>query len=352
MDILNTNSFVLVTGGIGFIGSHTAYTLLQSGYNVMIIDNFSNTSEINRIGLDILHEQLQNKTALMIENVDLRNYEKLYNVFQRYNIDSIIHFAALKSVGESVQKPLLYYENNIVGSMNLIQCAIEFKVDKFIFSSSATVYGSEIPPFREETSKVGMGITNPYGRTKMMVEEILQDVHKVSKLNVVLLRYFNPIGAHPSGLLGEVPLGTPNNLFPYILDVAEGKRTSLQLFGNDYDTFDGTCIRDFIHVMDLADGHCQALQFLDEMKDKKICQAVNLGTGIGTSVLDLIRTFEEINSVKIPYTIVERRQGDVSKSYADARKAERLLGWSAKRNLMDMCKDGWNFRQKNKFDFF
>jgi len=338
-------SYVLITGGVGFIGSHTVSVLLEYGYNIVVLDNFSNTSEFNLKGLHTLHSQLNNETKLIIENIDLRDQVLLEKVFQTYKFQAVIHFAALKAVGESIQKPLLYYDNNIVGVLNLLQMVASHGITKFIFSSSATVYGSEHPPYDEEFSKVGLGLTNPYARTKMITEEILLDLHKASGLNVILLRYFNPIGSHPSGLLGEVPFGVPNNLFPYILDVAEGKRKHLQIFGKDYDTKDGTCIRDFIHVMDLADGHCEALHFLESLPDKKTFEVFNLGTGKGTSVLELLHTFEMVNNIKIDYVITERRNGDVEKSYAKVNKAERILGWTAKRSLEEMCIDGWNFRK-------
>jgi len=336
--------FILITGGLGFIGSHTAIVLLEKGYNVLIVDNYSNTSEENVKGLKELHVKLSNNTQLRIEADDLLSMESIDSMFSYYNIQSIIHFAALKSVGESIQKPLVYYQNNITGTLNLVECALKYKVKNFIFSSSATVYGDSVPPF-EETSIVGHGITNPYGRTKYMMEEILKDISKSSTMSIILLRYFNPIGAHPSGLLGEIPKGTPNNLFPYLLDVAEEKRAKLHVFGNDYVTTDGTCVRDYIHVMDIAEGHHSALQFLETVPDK-LFDIFNLGTGKGTSVLELIHTFEEATSVKIQFEIVDRRPGDVPISYAIVKKAKELLNWEAKRSLKDMCIDGWNFRNK------
>lgn len=336
--------FVLITGGLGFIGSHTAIILLEKGYNVLIVDNYSNTSEENVNGLKELYSRINKNTQLRIEVDDLLSKESIDSMFSYYNIHSIIHFAALKSVSESLQQPLLYYQNNITGTLNLLDCALKYNVKNFIFSSSATVYGDSVPPF-EETSPVGHGITNPYGRTKYMMEEILKDISKSSKMSIILLRYFNPIGAHPSGLLGEIPNGIPNNLFPYLLDVAQEKRTKLHVFGNDYLTTDGTCVRDYIHVMDIAEGHYSALQFLETVPDK-IFDVFNLGTGKGTSVLELIHTFEEVNQVKIPFEIVDRRPGDVPISYASAMKAKDILDWEAQRSLKDMCIDGWNFRNK------
>jgi UDP-glucose 4-epimerase len=341
-----TDVFVLVTGGVGFIGSHTSITLLEKGYNVLIIDNFSNTSEVNIEGLRKLHTKLKNDTKLIILNVDLRNKEDLERVFVNHSISSVIHFAALKAVGESIEKPLLYYDNNVTGVLNLMTQIASHRISKFIFSSSATVYGYQTPPFDEDHTITGLGITNPYGRTKMMTEEILQDLHvpRSSNLSVIMLRYFNPIGSHESGLLGEVPNGVPNNLFPYILDVAQGKRKELSIYGGDWHTHDGTCLRDYIHVMDLADAHVSALHFLETIPDK-ILEVFNVGTGKPTSVLELVKTFEETNDVKIPYSIVSRRPGDVESSFATVEKIKKILNWEAKRDVKDMCKDGWNFRK-------
>lgn len=354
------DSFVLVTGGVGFIGSHTSIVLLEKGYNVLIIDNFSNTSAINIKGLQVLHSKLKSKDSefyknskLIILNVDLRNKEDLENVFKNHNISSVIHFAALKAVGESIEKPLLYYDNNIVGVLNLLQLVVLHRISKFIFSSSATVYGYQTPPFYEDRTPTGLGITNPYGRTKHMTEEILEDLHRSrsSNLSVIMLRYFNPIGAHQSGLIGEVPIGTPNNLFPYILDVAEGKRLELSVYGGNWNTHDGTCLRDYIHVMDLAEGHFKALRYLENIENEsKIFETVNLGTGKPTSVLELIKTFEETTKVKIPYSITNRRDGDVEASYAMVSKAMTTFGWVATRTLEDMCIDGWNFRNPSKVE--
>ena len=346
---MSSSTFILVSGGFGFIGSHTVLSLLEKGYNVLIIDNFSNTSDLNVQGLSSLHSKLGNGTILKNINIDIRDKEELKTIFETHTIHSVIHFAALKSVGESISNPLEYYENNVSGTINLLQLVETFNIPRFIFSSSATVYGSSIPPFEETSSPIGIGITNPYGMTKYMTEKILQDVFKSKKSNTsfAILRYFNPIGAHSSGLIGEVPIGTPNNLFPYLLDVAQGKRKELSVFGNDYSTPDGTCVRDYIHVSDLAEGHCVALQFLETVPDK-VCETINLGTGKGTSVLELIHTFEEVNNITIFYTITDRRPGDVQESYAKVEKAKELLNWEVKYDIKDMCKDGWNFRMKNK----
>jgi UDP-glucose 4-epimerase len=360
------DSYVLVTGGVGFIGSHTSIVLLEKGYNVLIIDNFSNTSTINIKGLQVLHSKLKSgntelykNSKLIILNVDLRNKEDLERVFKNHSINSVIHFAALKAVGESIEKPLLYYDNNIVGVLNLLEQVTLHRISKFIFSSSATVYGFQEPPFHEDKTMTGLGITNPYGRTKQMTEEILEDLHKSrsSNLSVIMLRYFNPIGAHHSGLLGEVPIGTPNNLFPYILDVAEGKRPEVSVYGGNWNTPDGTCLRDYIHVMDLAEGHYEALRYMEAMTDNssyslesKLFDVFNLGTGKPTSVLELIKTFEEVAKVKVPYSIISRRHGDVQSSYAMVSKAKTLLGWIATRSLEDMCQDGWNFRNPSKME--
>lgn len=351
-----SDSYVLVTGGAGFIGSHTCIVLLQKGYNVLIVDNFSNTSEINVKGLQTLYSNLPFKPKFEIKNVDLRDSKTLDEVFTSYKIDSIIHFAALKAVGESVEKPLLYYDNNIVGIINLLKNVAAHGIKKFIFSSSCTVYGSEHPPFDEVECRIGMGLTNPYGRTKYMCEEILWDMYHSTNtyghkgLSVISLRYFNPIGCHPSGLIGEVPNGVPSNLFPYILDVAEGKRPFLNVFGYDWCTPDGTALRDYIHVMDLAEGHLEALRFIETICEDSgnVYEAINLGTGHPTSVLELVHTFEAVTKIKIPYKLVERRPGDVECSYAVTDKSERLLGWRTTRSLRDMCTDGWNFRNKIK----
>ena len=328
---------ILVSGGLGFIGSHTAVELLSHKHEVVIIDNLYNSQ------LSTLHkiERIAGKKPAFYE-IDATNYHNLEDVFQRYDFDGIIHFAGYKAVGESVRKPLDYYFNNLVSTINLAKLAVINKVPKFIFSSSATVYGDGVSPFNEKMTLLDR--TNPYGETKAMSERILTDTVKANLgFNVVLLRYFNPIGAHPSGLIGEVPNGIPNNLMPYVTQVAKGLREKLNVFGNDYDTIDGTGVRDYIHVVDLAQGHVAAL----EAKIEGV-EAINLGTGKGTSVLEIIHAFEEVNQIEIPYEIVERRPGDIAISYADTKKAKTLLNWEAKLTIKDMVKDAWNFEKNIK----
>ncbi len=328
---------ILVSGGLGFIGSHTVVELINQRHEVVIIDNFYNSQ------LSTLHkiERITGKKPAFYE-VDATDLKALEDVFQRYDFDGIIHFAGYKAVGESVRKPLDYYFNNLVSTMNLARLAVINKVPKFIFSSSATVYGDGESPFNEKMKLLDR--TNPYGETKAMSERILTDTVKAHLgFNVVLLRYFNPIGAHPSGLIGEVPNGIPNNLMPYVTQVAKGIREKLFVFGNDYDTIDGTGVRDYIHVVDLAKGHVAAL----EAKIEGI-EAINLGTGRGTSVLEIIQAFEKANNIKIPYEIVDRRPGDIATSYADTKKAKTLLNWEAKLTILDMVRDAWNFEKNLK----
>ncbi|MDX9808275.1 MAG: UDP-glucose 4-epimerase GalE [Acholeplasma sp.] len=325
---------ILVSGGLGFIGSHTVVELLNHNHDVVIIDNLYNSQ------ISTLHkiERIAGKRPAFYE-MDATSFEALEDVFQRYDFDGIIHFAGYKAVGESVRKPLEYYYNNLVSTINLAKLAIINKVPKFIFSSSATVYGDGVSPFNEKMKLLDR--TNPYGETKAMSERILIDTVKANLgFNVVLLRYFNPIGAHPSGLIGEVPNGIPNNLMPYVTQVAKGLREKLNVFGNDYDTVDGTGVRDYIHVVDLAQGHVAAL----EAKIEGV-EAINLGTGKGTSVLEIIQAFEKANGIKIPYEIIARRAGDIAVSYADTTKAKNLLKWEAKLNIMDMVRDAWNFEK-------
>lgn len=328
---------ILVSGGLGFIGSHTVVELLNHNHDVVIIDNLYNSQ------ISTLHkiERISGKRPAFYE-MDATVFEALEDVFQRYDFDGIIHFAGYKAVGESVRKPLEYYYNNLVSTINLAKLAIINKVPKFIFSSSATVYGDGVSPFNEKMKLLDR--TNPYGETKAMSERILIDTVKANLgFNVVLLRYFNPIGAHPSGLIGEVPNGIPNNLMPYVTQVAKGLREKLNVFGNDYDTVDGTGVRDYIHVVDLAQGHVAAL----EAKIEGV-EAINLGTGKGTSVLEIIQAFEKANGIKIPYEVVARRAGDIAISYADTTKAKNLLKWEAKLNITDMVRDAWNFEKNLK----
>ena len=330
---------ILVTGGAGFIGSHTCVELLENGYEVVVVDNLCNASKesLKRV------EQITGKKVTFYKG-DILDKEFLNQVFEKEEIESCIHFAGLKAVGESVEKPWEYYHNNITGTLVLTEVMKKHGVKKMIFSSSATVYGSpkEIP-ITEECPKGTC--TNPYGWTKSMLEQILTDMQKADpEWNIVLLRYFNPIGAHPTGLMGENPNGVPNNLMPYITQVAIGKLACLGVFGNDYDTPDGTGVRDYIHVVDLAKGHVKALKKLEENGGLSV---YNLGTGVGYSVLDIVKNFEEANGVKIPYEIKPRRAGDIATCYSDASKAKRELDWEAEYGIMEMCRDSWNWQKKN-----
>lgn len=330
---------ILLAGGAGYIGSHTAVELIKSGYDVVIADNYDNSKPevINR---------LEEITGVRIKayEVDVADKKALKEVFEKENIDSVIHFAGLKAVGESVANPLKYYRNNIDTTLTLLEVMNEYNCKKIIFSSSATVYGDpETVPLTEDT-KLGE-CTNPYGWTKWMMERILRDTSFADKdLSVVLLRYFNPVGAHESGRIGEDPQGIPNNLFPYIAQVAVGKREHLNVFGNDYKTHDGTGVRDYIHVVDLAKGHVAAIKYADEHTGTEI---FNLGTGIGYSVLDMVKAFENANGIKIPYVIAPRRSGDVDECYADPKKAREVLGWTAEKTLEDMCRDTWRWQSAN-----
>ena len=330
---------ILVTGGAGYIGSHTCVELLDAGYEVVVLDNLSNASEksLERV------EALTGKKVTFYKG-DILDRDILNKIFAEQKIDSCIHFAGLKAVGESVSKPLEYYSNNISGSLVLFDEMRNHNVKNIIFSSSATVYGD--PAFVPITEECPMGeITNPYGRTKAMLEQILTDIQKADpEWNVILLRYFNPIGAHKSGKIGENPNGIPNNLMPYITQVAVGKLKCLGVFGDDYDTPDGTCIRDYIHVCDLADGHVKAVE---KLKCNPGIEIYNLGTGKGSSVLDVVKTFEKASGVKITYEMKPRRAGDVPVNYCDATKAEKELGWKAKRDLFDMCEDSWRWQKSN-----
>lgn len=360
-----SKDYILLTGGAGFIGVHTAYELLKSNYNVIIYDNFGKQDikieeHKNLNGLQKLYEtipknMLNVKPELIIKKKDLLNIHDIASVFLQYKINTVIHFAALKSVNESISNPLEYYENNIIGLLNLLKIMKTYDCNNFIFSSSATVYGSSKDlPFTEQSS-VGIGITNPYGQTKFMAEQILKDHAKAhNKFKAIMLRYFNPVGADSSGLIGEIPNGPPNNLFPYLLEVGSGKRKELNIFGNTYDTKDGTCIRDFIHVSDLATGHLASLDYIlnyDSMSDNTynkvfgFYEVFNLGTGNGVSVLEFVETFISVTGVEIPYKFVEKRDGDVMSSYANVEKARKVLGWVATKTLSDICIDGWNFNR-------
>ncbi len=325
---------ILVAGGVGYIGSHTCVALLEAGHTVIVADNLCNSKAetVDRI------KQITNKEITFYE-IDVTEEVAVDTVFANHLIDGIIHFAGLKAVGESVEKPLTYYYNNIVSTMVLAKACQKYGVTRFVFSSSATVYGENEVPF-VETMEL-LPTTNPYGETKAMSERILTDVAKSNPgFAVSLLRYFNPVGAHESGLIGESPNGIPNNLMPYVTQVAKGKLEKLRVFGDDYPTVDGTGVRDYIHVMDLAEGHVAALDNLT-----KGVHIYNLGTGQGTSVLQLVKAFEEANGIKVPYKIAARRPGDIATCYADASKAKKELGWTAKRDLVDMCRDAWRFEK-------
>ena len=327
---------ILVTGGAGFIGSHTVVELQNAGYDVVVVDNLVNSS---RKSLERV-EKITGKEVTFYE-ADINDAAALNEIFEKESIDSVIHFAGLKAVGESVAKPLEYYMNNISGSLTLFDVMRNHGVKNIIFSSSATVYGD--PAFVPITEECPKGeITNPYGKTKGMLEEILTDIQKADpEWNVILLRYFNPIGAHESGTIGENPNGVPNNLMPYITQVAVGKLKELGVFGNDYDTHDGTGVRDYIHVVDLAKGHISALDKLD--KEKQGLFIYNLGTGTGYSVLDMVKAFENATGKDVPYKITPRRPGDIATCYADPKKAKEELGWQATKTLDDMCRDSWTY---------
>ena len=325
---------ILVTGGAGYIGSHTCVELLNNNHSVIIADNLCN-SKIEAIGKI---KQITDKDVIFYP-VDVTDEHAVESIFSSHQIDGVIHFAGLKAVGESVEKPLEYYYNNIVSTIILSKACIKYNVNKFVFSSSATVYGENEVPFVETMDL--LPTTNPYGETKAISERILMDVAKANpNFSVSLLRYFNPVGAHEGGLIGEAPTGIPNNLMPYITRVASGKLEKLRVFGNDYKTVDGTGVRDYIHVVDLAEGHVAAIEKLTEG-----IHIYNLGTGQGTSVLQLIHAFEEVNNIKVPYEIVGRRPGDIASCYADASKAERELGWKARRGIKEMCRDAWRFEK-------
>ena len=329
---------VLTTGGAGYIGSHTCVQLLEAGHDVVIVDNLSNSKAdvIDRI------EKISGKSVTFYK-VDLLDYDELEKIFQSENIDAVIHFAGYKAVGESVEIPLKYYHNNLTGSFNLCDLMLKYKVNNLVFSSSATVYGD--PHKVPITEDFPLHATNPYGRTKLMLEQIFRDIQFANpQLNVALLRYFNPIGAHPSGLIGEDPNDIPNNLLPYIAQVATGKLKQLSVFGNDYPTKDGTGVRDYIHVVDLSNGHLKAL---DKLVENPGVVTYNLGTGTGYSVLEMIAAFEKASGQKVDYRITERRSGDIATCFADPGKAEKELGWKAKYGIDEMCAHTWNW-QKNK----
>ena len=334
---------VLVTGGAGYIGSHTCLELLNEGYGVVVIDNLcnSNPKSLERV------QALTGKSLTFYEG-DVRDEALLKKIFTTHNIGCVIHFAGLKAVGESVAMPWEYYDNNLTPTLVLTKVMTEVGMQNIIFSSSATVYTADNEMPLRETSRTG-NCTNPYGWTKYMTEQILSGMaHADEKWGIVLLRYFNPIGAHKSGMIGEDPRGIPNNLMPYITQVAIGRRERLNVFGNDYNTHDGTGVRDYIHVVDLARGHVAAVRYVTGHTG---CEVFNLGTGMGYSVLDMVNTFSAVNNVAVPYAIVERRPGDIATCYADPGKSAAVLGWHASHTLEDMCRDSWNWQSKNPMGY-
>ena len=335
---------ILVTGGAGFIGSHTCVALTQAGYEVIIVDNYYNSSPKSLARINELCGK-----ALQFYECDIRDKAGMDKIFKENKIEAVIHFAGLKAVGESCRKPIEYYDNNIGGTLVLCDVMRENGCKNIVFSSSATVYGMHNVSPLKETMQTG-GTTNPYGTTKYMIEIILEDIYKSdNEWNVTLLRYFNPIGAHKSGRIGENPNGIPNNLMPYITQVAIGKLPELSVFGDDYDTPDGTGVRDYIHVVDLAEGHVKALDNI--LEGGKGVQVFNLGTGHGYSVLDIVKAFEKASGKQIPYKIVERRPGDIATCYSDPSKAKEVLGWEAKRGLAEMCEDSWRWQSQNPNGF-
>ena len=332
---------ILVTGGAGYVGSHTCIALHQAGYDIVVYDNLSNSSReaINRVST------LIGQPIEFIEG-DIRDAESLRKVFAEHQFFGVIHFAGLKAVGESVAKPLMYYNNNVSGSITLLEVMAEHNVNNLVFSSSATVYGDpEVLPIDESSKR---SCTNPYGQSKLVVEHVLEDLAvSDDKWNLITLRYFNPVGAHSSGQIGEDPNDIPNNLMPYISQVAVGKLTKLNVFGNDYPTIDGTGVRDYIHVTDLAQGHVAALSYLEQQAHPVGFLPINLGTGKGSSVLELVTAFESVTGQNIPYQFTARRPGDIASCYASADKAKELLGWQAKLSITDMCQDSWRWQSKN-----
>lgn len=332
---------ILITGGAGYIGSHTLIELDKSGYEFIVYDNLSNSNKesLKRV------EKIIGKNIDFIEG-DIRDSKKLDETFKQFKIDSVIHFAGLKAVGESVENPLEYYDNNVVGTIRLLEVMKKHLCKKIVFSSSATVYGNPTSNPIEESFPVG-GTTNPYGTSKYIIERILEDLNiSDNSFEIVILRYFNPVGAHESGTIGEDPNGIPNNLMPFIAQTAVGKREFLSVFGSDYDTIDGTGVRDYIHVVDLADAHVKAIDYLFKAKKTSILK-VNIGTGIGYSVLDMVKAFEKASGKKIAYKLVDRRAGDIATCYANPQKAYEVLGWKANKTLDDMCKDSWKWQSQN-----
>jgi len=329
---------ILVTGGAGYIGSHTLIALAEANYEFVVYDNLCNSSQesLKRV------EKIINK-KIAFEKGDIRDKTALQKVFQKHDIDAVVHFAGLKAVGESVEKPLKYYDNNVNGTLTLLEVMKEYNCKKIVFSSSATVYGDpKTTPIKEDFP---LSATNPYGRSKLFIEEILRDVYRSdNEFKVVLLRYFNPVGAHESGTIGEDPNGIPNNLMPFIAQTAVGKREVLSVFGGDYDTEDGTGVRDYIHVVDLADGHVKALQKISDIKE---VITVNLGTGKGYSVLDMVKSFEKASGKKVAYKIVKRREGDIAKCFAEPSYAKEVIEWQAVKTIDEMCADSWKWQNNN-----
>jgi len=350
----STLKTILVTGGAGYIGSHTVLLLIEAGYSVVVLDNFSNSSaeSLKRV------EQITGKSIELVEG-DIRSREDLSKVFESHDIDSVIHFAGLKAVGESVQKPLEYYDNNVYGTIVLLETMTKYGCKSIVFSSSATVYGDPDSVPIKEDFPVG-GTTNPYATSKYMIERILKDLYiSDNDWQIVILRYFNPVGAHESGLIGEDPNGIPNNLMPYITQTAVGKLACLSVFGDDYDTPDGTGVRDYIHVMDLSDAHVKAIEYLTKQRTengKRKTETnqpliVNLGTGTGYSVLEMIKAFEKASGKEVPYCIAPRRPGDIASCYADPSYAKETLGWQATRDIEQICRDAWRWQEKNPEGF-
>ncbi|XP_051129824.1 UDP-glucose 4-epimerase GEPI48-like [Andrographis paniculata] len=339
-------STVLVTGGAGYIGSHTVLQLLLGGYKAVVVDNLDNSSQISLKRVQELAGD--HGSNLVFHKIDLRDKPALEKLFASEKFDSVIHFAGLKAVGESVQKPLLYYDNNLIGTITLLEVMVAHGCKNLVFSSSATVYGwPKVVPCTEESPISAM---NPYGRTKLFIEEICRDIYQSDKSwKIILLRYFNPVGAHSSGYIGEDPRGIPNNLMPFVQQVAVGRRPALTVFGTDYGTKDGTGVRDYIHVVDLADGHIAALK---KLSDPSVgCEVYNLGTGKGTSVLEMVSSFEKVSGKKIPLEMADRRPGDAEIVYASTEKAERELNWKAKYGIDEMCRDQWNWASKNPYGY-
>jgi UDP-glucose 4-epimerase len=336
---------IFVTGGAGYIGSHTCVELLDAGCDITVFDNFSNShpEALARV------ERITGKTLRLVQG-DIRDRAALVTALKKSGANAVIHFAGLKAVGESVTQPLTYYDNNVVGTLRLLEAMDECGVKTLVFSSSATVYGDPIRlPLTEDHP---LSATNPYGRTKLMIEEILRDLHRSdTSWKLAILRYFNPVGAHASGLIGEDPQGIPNNLMPFVAQVAVGRLASLNVWGNDYSTLDGTGVRDYIHVVDLALGHLKALKALERLETKTDCLTVNLGTGTGYSVLDIVQAFESASGRPVPYTIAPRRPGDIASCYADSQRAFELLGWRAERGLGAMCADAWRWQSGNPAGF-